>query len=334
MGKLDLNSIAFNEHLTREDIFNIISQEDIYSFYIREKVESGDRLHSPLREDNVPSFGIYYHKHQQGILMFKDYATGDCGDAIIFVCKLFNITYYEALMKIAFDFNLTSLQITDGKKYYQTMKKVVQKEQVKLGIKIRNWQIKDKSYWSSFGITKRTLIKYNVFPISYVFFNGDAYKADDLAYAYAEFKDNIPTYKIYQPFSKKFKWINNANYSVHQGYSQLPSKGELLIITKSLKDVMSIRDVLRVPSIGLQSESVMMKDSVMEEYKSRFKKVVCLFDNDNAGINLSEQFSEYFNVPYFLLPNINDTKDFSDLVKEVGKEKARQIFTKELNKLI
>ena len=29
------------------------------------------------------------------------------------------------------------------------------------------------------------------------------------AYAYIEFKDGLPTYKIYQPFSENYKWLNN-----------------------------------------------------------------------------------------------------------------------------
>lgn len=333
MGKLDLNSVVFNERLTKEDVLEFLSQEDIYSYYIGEPVKQGDTLNSPLREDNVPSFSLYYHKSIHNTLMFYDFATKDCGDVVTFVSKLFNITYYEALIKISFDFNLSSIRVDAQKHQYDKIQKVPQKQQVKIGIKIRDWKIKDKNYWEQFGIKKKTLIKYNVFPINYIFFNGNAYKADNLAYAYAEFKDNIPSYKIYQPMSKKFKWINNANYSVHQGYSQLPESGELLIITKSLKDVMSIYDITGIPSIGLQSESVMMKDSVMKEYKSRFDRVVCLFDNDEPGIALSEDFSKHFDVPYFLIPD-KKAKDFSDLVKEVGSEKAKTIFINELNKII
>ena len=43
----------------------------------------------------------------------------------------------------------------------QHVKKVIQKDAVKLGIKQRLWKIRDKSYWSQFGITKKILEKYN-----------------------------------------------------------------------------------------------------------------------------------------------------------------------------
>ena len=326
MRNINLNSFIYNEKITKDDIIERISQEEIYSFYIGEPIVSGTKINSPLREDNVPSFVIYYHSKQPNTLMYYDFATKDTGDCITFVCKLFNVNYKEALLKIAYDFNLSTIEITSERKQIIEAKRIVEKKQVNIGIKQRNWKFYDKLFWKSFGISKATLKKYNVVPISYVFFNGDAYKAEKHAYAYIEFKDNKVSYKIYQPFSERFKWINNANFTVHQGYTQLPSNGDLLIITKSLKDVMSIHDCINIPAIGLQSESVMMKDTVMEEYKSRFKKVICLFDNDEAGKSLSNEFSAKYNIPYFFVPELENTKDFSDLVKNSSRQKAIEFF--------
>jgi len=332
MGKINLNSFIYNEHITKEDIIERVSQEEIYSFYIGEPIVSGVKLNSPLREDNVPSFAIYYHKSKLDTLMYYDFATKESGDCISFVCRLFSLNYKEAIFKIAYDFNLSNIEITSERKKIIESKRIVEKESVNIGIKKRKWLSHDKRFWSSFGITKKTLEKYNVVPVSHVFFNGDAYKAEQYAYAYIEFKDSKVSYKIYQPFSKTFKWINNANYTVHQGYTQLPKTGELLIITKSLKDVMSIRDCMRIPSVGLQSESVMMKESVMNEYKNRFNKVICLFDNDAAGISLSKEFSEAYGVPYILIPKFNERiTDFSDMIKEIGKNKGIVEFNKLLN---
>jgi len=113
----------------------------------------------------------------------------------------------------------------------------------------------------------------------------------------------------------------------------LPKSGELLVITKSLKDVMSIHDIVGVPAIGLQSESVMMKDSVMDEYKSRFKKVVCLFDNDDAGIKLAKEFSKRYNVPHFFVLPISNSKDFSDFVKNTTINFSIEYFNKKIKKL-
>ena len=333
MKKIDLNSILFNSLITREDILKNVTQEEIYSFYLNEKIDKLGVYHSPLREDNIPSFALYFHHINKNIIMFKDFATGDCGDFVILVKKLFNLNYSEALWKIAYDLGLSDYSVNTNKQNIKYTK-IIQKQKVELGIKLRPWKVLDKTFWSSFGIKKTTLEKFNVFSISHVFYNDTAVKTKPNAYAYVEKKDGKLTYKIYQPFEGKLKkWINNANYSVHQGYTQLPKSGELLIITKSLKDVMSIHDVVGVPAIGLQSESVMMKDSVMDEYKSRFKKVVCLFDNDNAGIKLAKEFSKRYNVPHFFVLPIAKSKDFSDFVKNTTINFSIEYFNKKIKKL-
>lgn len=326
MGEINLNSIVYNSIITREDILKHVTQEEIYSFYVGEDIRSLGVFHSPLRKDNIPSFALYFHRLERNILMFKDFATGDCGDFVMLVCKLFNLDYKDAMRKIAYDMGLTN-QSVDANQTLVNYTRIVSKESIELGVKLRLWNIKDRDYWTSFGIHKKTLIKFNVFPISHVFYNDTAVKAHDYAYAYVETKDGKTSYKIYQPLETKIKkWINNANYTVHQGYMQLPANGELLIITKSLKDVMSIHDCLGIPAIGLQSESVMMKDSVMDEYKSRFRKVICLFDNDEAGKKLSANFSEKYGLPHFFVPELPKVTDFSDLVKALGKDEAIKFY--------
>lgn len=330
MKKINLNSIIFNEQISKVDILTHVTQEQIYSHYIGEEITSGIKINSPLRDDNVPSFGFYYRRDNSGVLMFNDLATKDCGDCFIFVGKYYDLKFKDVLYKIAFDFGLSDMEISAEKQQFIQAKRVVQKEVVKIGIKSRKWKLVDKEYWSSFGISKETLIKYNVVPITHVFYNENPVKTDLLAYAYIEYKDNEISYKIYQPLSKDYKWMNNANYTVHQGYTQLPEKGDLLIITKSLKDVMSIHDVMGITAIGLQSESVMMKDTVMNEYKSRFKQVVCLFDNDKAGKKLSKEFTEEYGIVHFFMPEYPNVTDFSDLVKFVGIKKT----IKEFNKIL
>jgi len=329
--QINLNSVIFNKIITKEDILKHVSQESIFSFYMEEDIFETGVFNSPLREDKTPSFSLYFHKHHHDTLMWCDLATGESGDFIVLVQKMFKLSYYDSLMKIAYDFGLSTFDVGTVKKL-QSYTKIISKKTIELGVKLRKWKIKDKKYWSQFGITKETLKRFNVYPISHIFFNDNCIKAAEYAYVYVEFKDGIKSYKIYQPYEiKSKKWLNNADYSTHQGYEQLPKTGDILIITKSLKDVMSIHDVLDIPAIGLQSETVMMKMSVMEEYKSRFKRVFCLFDNDEAGQQLANKFHETFNIPHFFMPDFLGVKDFSDLVKEVGLEEAEEIFYEQSN---
>ena len=329
--QINLNSIVFNKIITKEDILKHVTQESIFSFYMEEDISETGVFNSPLREDRTPSFSIFYHRVHRDTLIFYDLATGDSGDFIVLVQKMFKVSYPDALMKIAYDFDLSTFDVNTTKKL-QEHHKIVSKKPVELGVKLRKWLIKDKDYWTQFGIIKKTLEKYHVYPISHIFLNDNCTKAHEYAYVYVEFKDGKKSYKIYQPLEVKTKkWLNNADYSTHQGYEQLPKTGDLLIITKSLKDVMSIHDCLDIPAIGLQSETVMVKDSVMEEYKQRFKRVYCLFDNDKAGKALADKFYESYNIPYFFMPEIPNIKDFSDTVKELGVKEAEEIFYEQSN---
>ena len=335
-NEINLNSILFDERITKDGLLKLVSQEDIYSHYIGENISNLSLMNSPFRNDTIPSFSLYYHKTERHTLMFHDFATKESGDVIVFVMRLFQTTYENALFKIAYDFKLSNFDIDAVKHHVEHFEKLKEKKSVNIGINKREWFKHDQDFWSQFAIRKSTLERFRVSPIKFIFYNGNAVKAEPLAYAYEEWKDAQLSYKIYQPESpnKKFKWVNNANYTVHQGYTQLPPTGELLIITKSLKDVMSMWDTMGLFSIGLQSESVTMKESVMDEYKSRFNKVVCLFDNDKAGVELSKVFSEKYDIPHFFIPQLPNVTDYSDLVKYGGVETAGSIFNEQLNKIL
>lgn len=204
-----------------------------------------------------------------------------------------------------------------------------------LGKKARDWNLHDIKYWSQFGIDIETLEKYNVAPISYLFIGGRPIHADKYAYCFTEYKDGRETYKIYQPFSEKYKWINNHNDSVWQGWSMLPKEGDQLIITKSLKDVMSITNVLGIPAISLQAESIKPKNHIIHELEDRFKTIYLLYDNDfdkeiNWGQNFAEELCKNYKFINLMIPSSFESKDFSDLVKNYGAKNAKEIWEEKI----
>lgn len=319
---IDLNHIN-KPYLTKELLLREISDENIFRYYIK-NLEIGKSMSSPLRKDESPSFGVFFAKaHNE--LFYKDFKLGS-GDCIKFVAELLNLSYSEALSQIAVDFGINDnyhcskrLKSTLNGVFIKSPETTYTQDSKVISVTYRDWENYDLKFWGKFGINVKILEFYKVFPIKWLFINDDVFPVDKFAYAYQEFKDNKLTYKIYQPYSK-YKWINNHDKSVHQGYSQLPQKGELLIITKALKDVMSLCAVMKIPSIGLQNETVMTKESVINEYKDRFKKVFTLFDNDSAGITLAFRYNYTYNLPMLLIPYKYGCKDFSDLYKKYGAE--------------
>lgn len=324
---INLNDPKFlSNGITKEELLKKYSDYDIFKYYLGD-FELGDTYHSPLRhDDSIPSFNIFYSK-RHGCLLFKDFA-GRRGDCIRFVQYLLGLkSYNETIQRINSDMNTsTPIRNIDYNKTYSS-----EKSSSYIEVVTRPWKNADFEYWASYGISLSTLTKYHVAPIIGYYINDFYIETKGLAFAYIEYKDNNYTYKIYRPYaSKANKWRTNHPFGVHQGYRQLPNKGNLLIITKSLKDVMSIDENLKISSIGIQAESTFIKQTVIDEYKNRFDKVITLFDNDRQGVMQAENYTKMYGVPSIFIPIEYGSKDFSDLVKNYGKGFAIEI----LNKLL
>jgi len=119
------------------------------------------------------------------------------------------------------------------------------------------------------------LRSFGVQPISHFWVNGTRFTCNTITYAF-KFKDR---YKIYAPYDKENKWLSNTRKTDIQGYSQLPTKGERLIITSSLKDVMCL-NAAGYHSIALQSEMEVPDEKLISKLKDRFKTIEILYDND------------------------------------------------------
>jgi hypothetical protein len=324
--------INLNDHkyqprsdITKEELLKKYSEYDIYKHYIGD-FDVGEVFKSPLRrDDDRPSFNIFYSKRYD-TLLFKDFA-GKRGDCIRFVQLLLSLgTYREAINKIDSDLgHTTSIKPAPSKIVKQP------KVAMKMSIVVRDWEDRDLEYWRQYAILPSTLKYYNVVPIQ-GFYTYSVYReTKDMAYAYLEYKDKDLTYKIYRPTVRKSdKWRSNAPFGVHQGYKQLPHSGDILVITKSLKDVMSIYQNAAIPSVAVQSETCFIKDTVVNEYKFRFDRVITLFDNDKQGKEQAESYEKMYDIPSIFIPEKFGVKDFTDLVRLIGIHEA----VKELNNLL
>ena len=327
---IDLNKRT----ISKESLLKYIDDVDVYTFYSNEDVEINKVTLSPLREEHRPSFG-YFLADDGNEILFKDFVRGG-GDFIKFVQLLYDLPYYDAMSKIAIDFGLDDKFIVKPmpKHHSKPSSKINKKDVLKNRVSItlqkrrRRWKAHDLAYWTQFGITRTILEKYNVEPIDYIFINSNPIKADKFAYCFIEYKDNNETYKIYQPYSEEYKWRTNHNHSIWQGWCQLPEQGDTLIITKSLKDVMSIVSTTNYASVALQAESVKPKDHVVDQLKERFKNIYLLYDNDyNSEVNWGQKFAidiiHKYNIENIFIPTVYECKDYSDLWKSFKQKSVK-----------
>lgn len=297
--------------ITLDYILSKVTEYDIYARYIGQ-FKIGFIYNSPFREDKNPSFGIF-RSRKSGKLLFKDHGNGECGDVIKFVELYTGLTNYnDILNRIVTDMSITNNTKLKSTKQYESKDTVI-------GVVRQDWTDVDKQYWSQFGITKETLTKFNVFSIKYYLCDGivkGIYKNENPMYAYKVYDH----FKIYRPLADKYtKWRNNLTPYDIQGYEQLPKKGDLLIITKSLKDVMCLYE-MGYTAISPSSESTFISDKALNQLKRRFKCILICFDRDVSGIKNMRKISLKTGLNGFLVHKKWKAKDISDAVKLNGFE--------------
>ncbi|NCC41935.1 MAG: hypothetical protein EOM21_21505, partial [Gammaproteobacteria bacterium] len=302
--------------LTKDYIFSQITQEQIFEKYLGVKVQTKRHFVNPLRNDNRVTCKFKYFGND---LIFTDFSGWFSGNCIKLVMFLQGINYHKALETIKDDFLLTSSSFIE---YEPKTLKPKPKERTKFNIKHRNFNKHDAAYWKSYSISSKTLKTFNVKAVKNITIEGSNfryfYNYGDPAYVYYFDKNEV---KIYFPNRKEFRFLSNTT-SI-QGYNQLPKYDDLLVITKSLKDVMCLYE-LGIPSVAFQAETVIPSKDIIENFKFRFENVYTFYDFDLTGIRTTNKIKKLYNLPYIFLTNGRfgsfnyGAKDISDYIKMNG----------------
>lgn len=295
------------DNITLDWILSKVTEYDIYAKYIGQ-FKVGMIYNSPFRKDKNPSFGIYYSKRTKQLL-FKDHGTGECGNIIKFISLFTGKTEYNDILSDI----VNKLNITNNTKLVSS-KQYIQPTETVIGVVRQEFTDVDINYWKQFNISINTLKKFNVNSIKYYLCNGivkGTYKRENPMYAYKVYNN----FKIYRPLADKYtKWRNNLTDYDIQGYEQLPQKGDILFITKSMKDVMCLHE-MGYPAVSPSSESTFLPKDVLEQLKTRFKRIIILFDRDTAGVKRSRKLSRETGLEAMFINKKFKAKDVSDAVK-------------------
>lgn len=306
----DTTKINEEFEITLDNILSKVTEYDIYSAYIG-NFKIGMIYNSPFRKDKNPSFGCYYSRTSKQ-LMFKDHGTGDCGNVIKFVSLITGLTKYnDILIDIVNKLKITNdTQLVSSKHYIPSTETVI-------GVVRQEFTSIDTDYWGQFNISIDTLKKFNVSSIKYYLCNGivkGIYKDTNPMYAYKVYNN----FKIYRPLADKYtKWRNNLTETDIQGFKQLPKTGDILIITKSMKDVMCLYE-MGIPAISPSSESTFIPDKALNQLRKRFKRIIILFDRDVSGVKYLRKMSLKTGLEGMLVHRKFKAKDISDAIKING----------------
>ena len=319
--------ISVKPKITKDFILSKVNQESIMQHYTGNDVTSKKLVTSCLRSDNHVTVG--YYKSKSGILYMHDFATNEHLDCWNVVMRLYNCSFYKALNIIANDFGLSDTNVVPTK--INIIPEIKETESSIIQVQIKDFTDRELEWWKSFGINKKTLKKYHIFSVQHVFLNGElkftsSEQCPIYGYYFGKDKNKKEFWKIYFPMNKNkgIRFINNLPKKILQGYHQLPKNGDLLVITKSMKDLCAMYE-FDIPAVSTASESTFISDKQLEEFKSRFKHIIVIFDSDRPGKhNMWLIRKKYPELNYYVLPNTLE-KDFTDSIKKIGVDKMKEL---------
>lgn len=304
-------------------ILEAVDEYTLYCFYtgIHDLIP-GVAYNSPLRTENHPSFAVYYSRKYEDIeFMWKDFKLGESGSIFKLVRLLFDLKNdKEVYAKISQDFGLglDLPEVVTKIRLYNPPSKLNKKIRVS-SIPFTNEAL---AYWEQFGIGERILQKYCVTQVSHYWtFDGQPYprSAFNLTFAYRVGK----YYQLYSPYAPKaMKFRSDLPENYFFGYLQLPETGSMLVIDKSMKDVMFC-SVLNIPAVAGKSEVIHIPHQKILELRNRFDSIFLTLDPDDAGRKQAEVYVSRY--PWLKPRFLSEAKDKTDLCLKVGKDRASTI---------
>lgn len=328
--------------MTREWILSRVTQEEILEHYMGQRLNFSTRFKSPIREDKHPTCSLAYFG---GRLYFRDWSQPNAMDVFSFVQKKHRLDYRSALRHVADELNLWDVEpsldptyLFDDSEEEKSRKKVI-------GVKIQKFTPQDIGFLKQYHLTSDQTSKFKIFSLKYVWVEGKSYyirQADDpaLGYYFGTDDNGNQRWKIYfyrrEGTPKRPRFLGNTNRIA--GWVQLPEKGSLLVITKSLKDVM-VLDLFGIPAISMQSETTLPYPYIVDGLKERFERIISLYDFDYAGVAGAMRMRKTYGIEPVFLTNGRfgsidfGAKDISDYIELEGFQETENLLYDAAHKL-
>lgn len=332
MYNFESNALKYSKIITKEFVLDNISQEQIFSLYLSHtdiKVLKKQYTNT-LRDDKNSDCSYIYINNT---LYFRDFALGESYNCFDLLVKYYNLSFIEAVSKIANDFNLINLNTNYNSNLKKTEYSIYEKKICKIQVKEINWNKQNKQYWNQYYFKDSTLDKLRIKPISHYWVNDDMFIPKQSYSYYHGFDIEHRRTILNLNSDKKYKWIKNLDDTTIQGYNLLPKTGDLLIITKSYKDI-GIYLEEGISSISSNAEGISIRLDKIKELKERFKRIILQIDSDTQeALNNSIKLSNFYEIPAIYFPEkLNKKcKDISGIRKSEGVNNTQQLIKQLFN---
>lgn len=328
----EFKGVKATHKLNKDFILSRISDSMIFGYY-HGPFKIGDIYPCKFRKDRNPSAGFYVSS--SGKLIYNDMGrNNEKFDAFAFVQRMYNLSFSDAIKRIATDFGLlTNQQSAAAKKVMTDMANFEKKMKAETQIHFHadKWNSENLAFWKEYGITVDELKANDIYPIKKLYIaekfipNWD----NNLRYALCiPIKDELKV-KVYSPGAEDLKWVSNIPNDVPFGFDRLKYKGSNIFVAKAQKDrlVLSkfIPDVIATQNESVSAMSKRVLDAIRFNYDGGFVG----WDNDWPGLRgmvkmrklIHEGFEEIGFKPVYVPVKLRieeGIKDFSDLAKAKG----------------
>lgn len=316
-----------------------IDQVSMFEFYLGYSINTTKHYKSPFSNDSTPSFKFKVGNNYK--LTWKCFSTGKGGDLINLVSELYNLSFKDSINKIAHDyFKFNQNSKVERINLYDNLKNSninINLDPTKIEVILFDKEpISFIEYWKQFYIEKNLLDLYDIKACKEVWINDNLYSGYTDKNIVIRYLVNSK-YKIYKPFEKKeFKWRTTFDSKCIFGFKQLDYSLDTIIISKSSKDVVVWR-LLGYNAITLPAESSRLWKELVEWLYSKFKYVISILDNDQAGVKAMVKYKEDWNIPFIILPDLGieyQCKDLAEIIFSVGYIETKVLVTELINNKI
>ncbi len=316
---LDLNEAIESDTKKLLERYN---QHDIYTYYLEEPYTGpANKYKSTIRPsynlDKDPS--LTFMIEESGSMVYSDWGLakhGNCIDYAREYYKVRGITFSslkELLKQIESD--LDSLKLKTEIIPYLSKKRSI-------GYTIEPFGANDIRFWNQFHISISTLLRFNIKRVNNVFDKDSEivqfyYRNNNPIYAYTRLGNFGESFQLYRPLAERDRKFRNnfqKNDDILFGYNQLTDEGDVLFITKSMKDVMSIAEE-GYQVVGTPSEGYKINEFHIQDLKNRFERIIILYDNDTTGLDEGIKLAGRHGLENKFIPLEYCVKDYADLRK-------------------
>lgn len=318
----------------------------VFNLYMPLDFTPKKRFKNPFYQDTKASCFIYYDRKLERYYM-KDHGdptySGDCFWLVGLVKQVdYKTNFPEILRIINHDMGL-GLDMKDPAlaavptrmpqyKQVQATSLPTKTKGRKFELKSRDMTDREFAFWKQYGITSEVLERYGVVAIASYTTTGDngTYTIRSMPDRFAFGYTMADSVKIYRPQDKnRFLYGGNKSCNYCFGLKQLPTSGDMVIITGGEKDVMTLVSH-GFNAVCFNSETADFPKRVMTLLNERFRHIIVMYDCDETGKTAMQRQSEAWESMRLItitlpLAGTKEDKDVSDFFKQgkpVSKLKA------------